>query len=126
MKLALAIIATSMCFHAGAQEIPNAPVPTATNILFLADTTLRFGDVITTYKLMHDPCHCFHESDPIAPKGKAILPSVAFQAGADAAVLLGSEFLRRHHHRKLALILQSVDIESETIAVINNSLLLKK
>lgn len=102
------------------QRLLSAPL--SAEILGLTDTAIRVGDVITTYRLLNNPCHCFKEADPIAPKGSALLPSIAFQASAGAAIYLGSQFLRAHHHLRLAYALQVVDIESETYAVFANNI----
>lgn len=102
------------------RSLLSAPLPAET--MGLTDIMLRVGDVITTYRLLNNPCRCFNEADPLAPKGGAIIPSITFQASAAAAVYFGSQFLRKHHHRKLAYALQAADIESESYAVFANNI----
>lgn len=127
----LASLAIFLAPNLHAQEIPDAPIPRILNIstaplpakiMFLTDSAIRVGDVITTYRLLNNPCRCFREADPIAPKGGALLPSVAFQASAGAAVFLGSQLLLRHHHPRFAYMLQAIDIESEMYAVFANNI----
>src|SRR5882762_9256921 len=88
--------------------------------LFSADATVRALDGYSTIKLLNDPCRCFHESDPIAPKGGSIAATAAFQAGALAAVYGGAWLLNRHHHAKMARALLMIDIGSESYAVGRN------
>jgi hypothetical protein len=88
--------------------------------LFSADATLRAIDGYSTVKLLNDPCRCFKESDPIAPKGGSIAAEAGFQAGALAAVYGGAWLLNRHGHHKLARTLLMVDIGSEGYAVGRN------
>jgi len=88
--------------------------------LFSADATVRALDGYSTVKLLNDPCRCFHESDPIAPKGGSIAAEAAFQAGALAAVYGGAWLLNRHHHTKMARALLLIDIGSESYAVGRN------
>jgi len=88
--------------------------------LFSADATVRALDGYSTVKLLNDPCRCFHESDPIAPKGGSIAATAAFQAGALAAVYGGAWLLNRHHHAKMARALLMIDIGSESYAVGRN------
>ncbi len=88
--------------------------------LFSADATVRALDGYSTVKLLNDPCRCFHESDPIAPKGGSIVATAAFQAGALAAVYGGAWILNRHGHHKLARTLLMLDVASESYAVGRN------
>jgi hypothetical protein len=88
--------------------------------LFSADATVRALDGYTTVKLLNDPCRCYHESDPIAPKGGSIAAAAAFQAGALAAVYGGAWILNKHHHTKMARALLLIDIGSESYAVGRN------
>jgi len=88
--------------------------------LFSADATIRALDGYSTIKLLNDPCRCFHESDPIAPKGGSIAAEAAFQAGALAAVYGGAWLLNRHGHHKLARTLLMLDVASESYAVGRN------
>lgn len=88
--------------------------------LFSADATVRALDGYSTVKLLNDPCRCFHESDPIAPKGGSIAAEAAFQAGALAAVYGGAWLLNRHGHHKLARTLLMLDVTSEIYAVGRN------
>lgn len=88
--------------------------------LFSADATVRALDGYSTIKLLNDPCRCFKESDPIAPKGGSIAAEAAFQAGALAAVYGGAWLLNRHGHHKLARTLLMLDVASESYAVGRN------
>lgn len=88
--------------------------------LFSADATVRALDGYTTVKLLNDPCRCYKESDPIAPKGGSIAAEAGFQAGALAAVYGGAWLLNRHGHHKLARTLLMLDVVSESYAVGRN------
>lgn len=88
--------------------------------LFSADATVRALDGYTTVKLLNDPCRCYKESDPIAPKGGSIAAEAGFQAGALAAVYGGAWLLNRHGHHKLARTLLMMDVASESYAVGRN------
>src|ERR1700743_699887 len=85
------------------------------------DTGLRIADTRTSYVLFNNPCRCFHESDPIAPKGRGIKQIAGFQIAAGLAVNAGAEFLRRKNHPKWARALLVADIVSESIAVGRNA-----
>jgi len=76
---------------------PEKFVTKFTIALFSADATVRALDGYSTVKLLNDPCRCFHESDPIAPKGGSIAAEAAFQAGALAAVYGGAWLLNEAH-----------------------------
>src|SRR5882724_9172944 len=109
---------------ARAKTVP-APKPETFNTkfviaLFSADATVRALDGYSTVKLLNDPCHCFHESDPIAPKGGSIAAEAAFQAGTLAAVYGSAWLLNRHGHHKLARTLLMLDVASESYAVGRN------
>src|ERR1700743_3655730 len=85
------------------------------------DTGLRIADTRTSYVLFNTPCRCFHEIDPISPKGKGIKQIAGFQIAAGLAVNAGAELLRRKNHPKWARALLVADIVSESIAVGRNA-----
>lgn len=91
--------------------------------LYATDGALRMGDVITTYRLLSDPCRCFKEADPLAPKGSNPVASALFQASALMAVTQAHNLLVAHGHKKLAHILLWADVASEAIAVGHNAYL---
>lgn len=89
--------------------------------LYATDGTLRVGDAVTTYRLLADPCKCFREVDPIAPKGSNPVAIALFQASALMAITQAHNLLIVHGHKKLAHILLWADVASEAIAVGHNA-----
>src|ERR1700743_443530 len=107
------------------QSLPRAPPaihrPWVDYGLTGIDTGLRIADTHTSYVLFNNPCRCFHEIDPIAPKGRGIKQIAGFQIAAGLAVNAGAELLRRKNHPKWARALLVADIVSESIAVGRNA-----
>lgn len=91
--------------------------------LYSIDGALRAADGYTTYKFLSDPCKCFHEADPLAPKSSNPVAIGLFQASALMAVTQGHNLLVAHGHKKLAHILLWADLGSEAFAVVHNSTL---
>jgi len=110
----------------GIERLPNAPRPAqaresrVNKALWIVDMGLRTGDAITTHNFLTHPCKCFKELDPIAPHTGGWGEQFAFQYGAGMAVGIGSRWLERRGHKKLARTLLVVDIASEVWAVQNN------
>jgi len=84
------------------------------------DTLLRGLDAYTSHKLFSDPCHCYHEMNPIAPPTGHAAAQIAFQSGAGFLVMGGSRWLERRGHKRWARAVLIADIVSESIAVGNN------
>ena len=103
-----------------ASTMTEKGAPTFDKRLMLADGLLRGLDMHSTYRLLNDPCGCFRERDPIAPKGKGLGQMMAFQMAAGFAVQGGANYLRHHGHAKWARALVIADIASESFAVVNN------
>lgn len=82
--------------------------------------TLRSLDTKSTHDLLSNPCHCFKESDPIAPHTGNYAALIAFQAGTTAAMVYGHNLLVNHGHPKLARTILLIDIGSEAYAVGHN------
>lgn len=106
-------------------QLPDAPKPQpkpnwVDRTLISSEITLRILDAQSTHRFENNPCACFHEMDPIAPNAKEWAPTIAFQAAAGAAVIVGYKLLKRHGHPKLARALLIADIVDESIAVGNN------
>jgi hypothetical protein len=120
--ITLTLLAASLQAQSPPPGQPAKPpkAPWTERFLFSADATLRVMDANTTYNLLNDPCHCFQERDPIAPKGKGMVQISAFQASAGASVINLASFLKARGHRKLAYTVLLVDIGSEIWAVQNN------
>lgn len=89
--------------------------------LYATDGILRIGDAVTTYKILSDPCKCFKEADPLAPKSSSPVLGVLFQASALMAITQAHNLLIVHGHKKLAHILLWADVASEAIAVGHNA-----
>jgi len=93
---------------------------TIDNSLLASDLAWRALDIYTSTAAFTDPCHCFHESDPIAPGSGKLLPTAAFQIGMFATVGVGHKILMHYHHPRLARALLIIDNGSEGITVVNN------
>lgn len=89
--------------------------------LYATDGILRIGDAVTTYKILSDPCKCFKEADPLAPKSSSPVLGVLFQASALMAVTQAHNLLVAHGHKKFAHILILADLGSEAFAVAHNT-----
>lgn len=107
-----------------AQEIntrkPDHFVTKFTVTLFTADAVVRSLDGYSTLKNLSNPCRCFHESNPIAPKGSSVAAEAGFQAGALALTYGSAWLLNKHHHPKMARAVMMFDIGAESYYVGRN------
>jgi hypothetical protein len=100
----LALLACIMIASSAVGEvIPDAPQPQ--HRILTVDHELAFGDVVarsidaySTHRFLTMPCGCWHEIDPIAPKGSAYGPIILFQAGFAAAFITVNHFAQKSKH----------------------------
>jgi hypothetical protein len=101
-----ALVACAILFATSAvsEEIPNEPKPqphrilTVDHELAVTDVVSRAVDAYSTHRFLTDPCGCYHEMDPIAPKGASYGPIIAFQAGFAVAFITINHFAQKSHH----------------------------
>lgn len=119
-SLAISALATTTAFsQAKPNQAPKAITPFTIN-LFSADAMLRVMDGYTTVNNLNDPCHCIHETNPLAPHSGSIGKQIAFQASA-LAITTGTAWLaNKYHHPKIAHAIMMIDIANETRSVIGN------
>lgn len=105
------------------QAIPGSSKPFINKfniMLFSADSLLRTMDGYTTVNNLNDPCHCIHETNPLAPHNGSIGKQIAFQASA-LAITTGTVWTFNHyHHPKIARAIMMIDIANETRSVVGN------
>src|SRR5882757_8568545 len=115
----IALASTTAFSQAKPNQAPKAITP-FTITLFSADATLRMLDGYTTVNNLNDPCHCIHETNPMAPPSASVGKQVAFQAGALAATYGTAWLLNHYHHEKLARIVLILDVANEARSVVGN------
>lgn len=127
--IALVVCIILSASSAVSQELPDAPQPhhhrflTVDNELAITDVVSRSVDAYSTHQFLTNPCGCWHEEDPIAPKGAAYGPIIAFQAGFAAAFITINHFAQKNHHHWVRVggrLLIAGDIVDETVSDIKN------
>jgi hypothetical protein len=106
--------------HTQETRKPDHFVTKFTVTLFTADAVVRSLDGYSTLKNLSNPCRCFHESNPIAPKGSSVAAEAGFQAGALALTYGSAWLLNKHHHPKMARAVMMFDIGAESYYVGRN------
>jgi hypothetical protein len=105
-----------LCTTLHAQQ-PHKETHWVDRSLLATDAILRVGDGITTSLLLNDPCRCYYEVDPIAPKGGRWWEVYGFQAAAEGSLTTGSRWLSARHHKKLARTAMILSIGGEVWAM---------
>jgi hypothetical protein len=77
--------------------------------LFLADFSVRAMDADSTRRFMTNSCKCMHEGD-IGPIANTTPGMWAYSLGAAAGIEFASYELWKHHHEKIARVLQVTEV----------------
>jgi len=83
---------------------------------------LHMADAMTTHEILANPCQCFREANPLAPKSGSWGSQIGFHAALSGVAIGGAYWLRHHHSPKLADGLLWTDIAVESGAVTNNAI----
>lgn len=92
----------------------------------IAVLALHVADAITTHQALTNPCQCFHEADPLAPKSGSWGSQIAFHALIGGLAIGGAHWFRHHDAPKYASFLLWESITVESVAVTSNAVVLEK
>jgi hypothetical protein len=119
----LLLIAALLIPNALFGQTPMKQIFTISHVLVASDFAIRTADGIVTHRQLADPCHCYKETDPLAPASGAYGPEAAFQYGQAAALALSEHITERSSHRWLRIagrVAVAVDVGMEVRDVVGN------
>jgi hypothetical protein len=90
------------------------------NSLYGADLAVRTLDAVSTNTLLHAPCKCFTEGDPMAPGAKSLAALSAYQYSFSFGTIALSKLLHARRHTVLSKVIIIADIVSESYVVQHN------
>jgi hypothetical protein len=108
--IAIALVSTSL--HA------ESPLHHKKEIVVAA---LHVADAITTHNNLTDPCQCYREADPLAPKSGSWKSQIAFHAALGGVVIYSAHWFKHHGSPRFAKFLLWENITVESFAVANNA-----
>ncbi len=107
------------------QSIPDRrSIFILTRSLYTTDLLLRSADLYTTHRNMANPCRCFVEADPLAPKTSSLPLEAAFLYGVGLAIIQADRLAQQSAKpwlRRTGRVLLVADLISESAAIAHNN-----
>jgi len=88
----------------------------------IAVVALHLVDAITTHEALTNPCQCFQEANPLAPKSGSWGSQIGFHAAIGGLAIGGAYWFRHHNSPKYANFLLWESITLESVAVTSNAI----
>lgn len=92
----------------------------------IAVVVLHVADAITTHEALTDPCQCFREANPLAPRSGSWGSQIAFHTLIGGLAIGGAHWFRHHDAPNYASFLLWESITVESVAVTSNAIVLGK